>query len=102
MNLFNLDRFRFEKRSRADGAPAASSPGPAAPIAPSAEDEEAASAAPRRPDTPDSDISEKTGETREQDGGRPGLQAQEQGPSPEIWEQSPTSQTGVHGLFPQI
>uniref|UniRef100_A0A8C2V0L2 Uncharacterized protein n=1 Tax=Chinchilla lanigera TaxID=34839 RepID=A0A8C2V0L2_CHILA len=65
MNLFNLDRFRFERRSRAEDAPEASPPrpqpappGPSSPISLSAEEENADGAS--RADTPDSDITEKT------------------------------------------
>lgn len=63
MNLFNLDRFRFEKRSKIEevpeAAPQPSQPGPSSPISLSAEEENAEVS---RAGTPDSDITEKTGE----------------------------------------
>lgn len=69
MNLFNLDRFRFEKRSKVEEAPEASpqipqrpqpaQPGPSSPISLSAEEENADGGA-SRANTPDSDITEKT------------------------------------------
>lgn len=65
MNLFNLDRFRFEKRSKIEEAPEAtpqpSQPGPSSPISLSAEEENAEGEV-SRAGTPDSDITEKTGE----------------------------------------
>lgn len=65
MNLFNLDRFRFEKRSKIEEVPEAtpqpSQPGPSSPISLSAEEENAEGEA-TRAGTPDSDITEKTGE----------------------------------------
>lgn len=67
MNLFNLDRFRFEKRSKIEEAPEAapqpsSQPGPSSPISLSAEEEDAEGEAASRAGSPDSDITEKTGE----------------------------------------
>ncbi|XP_036267124.1 SWI/SNF-related matrix-associated actin-dependent regulator of chromatin subfamily A containing DEAD/H box 1 isoform X3 [Pipistrellus kuhlii] len=63
MNLFNLDRFRFEKRNKIDEAPEAtpppSQPGPSSPISLSAEEENAEGEASRAA-SPDSDITEKT------------------------------------------
>ncbi|XP_042639025.1 SWI/SNF-related matrix-associated actin-dependent regulator of chromatin subfamily A containing DEAD/H box 1 [Orycteropus afer afer] len=63
MNLFNLDRFRFEKRSKIEEAPEAapqpSQPGPSSPISLSAEEENAEGEV-SRAGTPDSDITEKT------------------------------------------
>uniref|UniRef100_A0A9L0QXZ6 Uncharacterized protein n=1 Tax=Equus caballus TaxID=9796 RepID=A0A9L0QXZ6_HORSE len=63
MNLFNLDRFRFEKRSKVEEAPEAtpqlSQPGPSSPISLSAEEENAEGEV-SRAGTPDSDITEKT------------------------------------------
>lgn len=73
MSLFNLDRFRFEKRTKVDDAPASASvpavaaapqpplAGPSSPISLSAEEENAEGEA-SRPGTPDSDVTEKTGE----------------------------------------
>ena len=65
MNLFNLDRFRFEKRSKIEEVPEAtpqpSQPGPSSPISLSAEEENAEGEV-SRAGTPDSDITEKTGE----------------------------------------
>lgn len=65
MNLFNLDRFRFEKRNKIEEAPEAtpqpSLPGPSSPISLSAEEENAEGEV-SRAGTPDSDITEKTGE----------------------------------------
>lgn len=65
MNLFNLDRFRFEKRSKIEEAPEAapqpSQPGPSSPISLSAEEENAEGEV-SRANTPDSDVTEKTGE----------------------------------------
>lgn len=66
MNLFNLDRFRFEKRNKIEEAPEAtpppSQPGPSSPISLSAEEENAEGEASRAA-SPDSDITEKTGES---------------------------------------
>ncbi|XP_012502613.1 PREDICTED: SWI/SNF-related matrix-associated actin-dependent regulator of chromatin subfamily A containing DEAD/H box 1 [Propithecus coquereli] len=63
MNLFNLDRFRFEKRNKIEEAPEAtpqpSQPGPSSPISLSAEEENAEGEV-SRANTPDSDITEKT------------------------------------------
>ncbi|XP_043428106.1 SWI/SNF-related matrix-associated actin-dependent regulator of chromatin subfamily A containing DEAD/H box 1 isoform X1 [Prionailurus viverrinus] len=63
MNLFNLDRFRFEKRSKIEEVPEAtpqpSQPGPSSPISLSAEEENAEGEV-SRAGTPDSDITEKT------------------------------------------
>lgn len=65
MNLFNLDRFRFEKRTKIEEAPEAapqtSQPAPSSPISLSAEEENAEGEV-SRANTPDSDITEKTGE----------------------------------------
>lgn len=65
MNLFNLDRFRFEKRNKIEEAPEAtpqpSQPGPSSPISLSAEEENAEGEV-SRAGTPDSDVTEKTGE----------------------------------------
>lgn len=65
MNLFNLDRFRFEKRIKIEEAPEAapqpSQPGPSSPISLSAEEENAEGEV-SRANTPDSDVTEKTGE----------------------------------------
>lgn len=65
MNLFNLDRFRFEKRNKIEEAPEAapqpSQPAPSSPISLSAEEENAEGEV-SRANTPDSDITEKTGE----------------------------------------
>lgn len=65
MNLFNLDRFRFEKRSKSEEAPEAapqpSQAGPSSPISLSAEEENAEGEG-SRANTPDSDVTEKTGE----------------------------------------
>lgn len=65
MNLFNLDRFRFEKRNKIEEAPEPtpqpSLPGPSSPISLSAEEENAEGEV-SRAGTPDSDITEKTGE----------------------------------------
>jgi hypothetical protein len=68
MNLFNLDRFRFEKRNKVEEAPEATpqlpqppQPGPSSPISLSAEEENAEGEV-SRANTPDSDITEKTGE----------------------------------------
>lgn len=65
MNLFNLDRFRFEKRNKIEEAPEAtpqpSQPGPSSPISLSAEEENAEGGV-SRAGTPDSDVTEKTGE----------------------------------------
>lgn len=62
MNLFNLDRFRFEKRNKIEEAPEAtpqpSQPGPSSPISLSAEEENAEGEV-SRANTPDSDITEK-------------------------------------------
>ncbi|KAL4679463.1 hypothetical protein H8959_009113 [Pygathrix nigripes] len=67
MNLFNLDRFRFEKRNKIEEAPEAtpqpSQPGPSSPISLSAEEENAEGEV-SRANTPDSDITEKTGKIR--------------------------------------
>lgn len=67
MNLFNLDRFRFEKRNKIEEAPEAtpqpSQPGPSSPISLSAEEENAEGEV-SRAGTPDSDVTEKTGELR--------------------------------------
>ncbi|XP_029390768.1 SWI/SNF-related matrix-associated actin-dependent regulator of chromatin subfamily A containing DEAD/H box 1 isoform X2 [Mus pahari] len=64
MNLFNLDRFRFEKRSKIEEAPEAapqpSQAGPSSPISLSAEEENAEGEG-SRANTPDSDVTEKTG-----------------------------------------
>ncbi|XP_054995570.1 SWI/SNF-related matrix-associated actin-dependent regulator of chromatin subfamily A containing DEAD/H box 1 [Sorex araneus] len=61
MSLFNLDRFRFEKRNKLEGAPEAAPlaapPGPSSPISLSAEEENEEGS---RPGTPDSDVTEKT------------------------------------------
>lgn len=63
MNLFNLDRFRFEKRNKIEEAPEAtpqpSRPGPSSPISLSAEEENAEGEV-SRAGTPDSDVTEKT------------------------------------------
>ncbi|KAM5255247.1 SWI/SNF-related matrix-associated actin-dependent regulator of chromatin subfamily A containing DEAD/H box 1 isoform 2-T2 [Ctenodactylus gundi] len=66
MNLFNLDRFRFEKRSKIEEAPGAapadpqpSQPGPSSPISLSAEEENDDGDL-SRANTPDSDVTEKT------------------------------------------
>lgn len=65
MNLFNLDRFRFEKRSKIEEAPEAapqpSQARPSSPISLSAEEENAEGEG-SRANTPDSDVTEKTGE----------------------------------------
>ena len=59
MNLFNLDRFRFEKRNKIEEAPEAtpqpSQPGPSSPISLSAEEENAEGEV-SRAGTPDSDV----------------------------------------------
>uniref|UniRef100_A0A8C6QDF4 Uncharacterized protein n=1 Tax=Nannospalax galili TaxID=1026970 RepID=A0A8C6QDF4_NANGA len=69
MNLFNLDRFRFEKRNKVEDAPEPApqpsqpsqpQPGPSSPISLSAEEENAEGEV-SRANTPDSDITEKTG-----------------------------------------
>uniref|UniRef100_A0A8C2M655 Uncharacterized protein n=1 Tax=Cricetulus griseus TaxID=10029 RepID=A0A8C2M655_CRIGR len=63
MNLFNLDRFRFEKRIKSEEAPEAapqpSQPGPSSPISLSAEEENAEGEV-SRANTPASDVTEKT------------------------------------------
>ncbi|KAM4834522.1 SWI/SNF-related matrix-associated actin-dependent regulator of chromatin subfamily A containing DEAD/H box 1 isoform 3-T3 [Thomomys bottae] len=69
MNLFNLDRFRFEKRSKLEEPrettpqpsqpPQTSQPGPSSPISLNAEEENAEGEV-SRANTPDSDITEKT------------------------------------------
>ncbi|MEJ1279413.1 SWI/SNF-related matrix-associated actin-dependent regulator of chromatin subfamily a containing DEAD/H box 1 [Cricetulus griseus] len=67
MNLFNLDRFRFEKRIKSEEAPEAapqpSQPGPSSPISLSAEEENAEGEV-SRANTPASDVTEKTGELK--------------------------------------
>lgn len=64
MSLFNLDRFRFEKRTKVEEAPAAAPQpilaGPSSPISLSAEEENPEGEAGSRPGTPDSDVTEKT------------------------------------------
>lgn len=58
MSLYNLDRFRFERKEKG-----AEAPGAAAAVGAAAGDEEEGADDSNRPDTPASDVSDRTGES---------------------------------------